>query len=79
MIGPLRGPSIGDGSDALIWNLCANTEGLVPQLVLDGSMTMLVANELGGVGGTSSPLSGLPPFRKVLERRKGFCHALLWR
>ena len=37
-------------SDALIRNLYVNTEGPVSQLVLDRSIKMLMANELGGIG-----------------------------
>ena len=41
-------------SDALIGNLPVNTEGPVPQLVLDQSIKMLVANELERRGRASS-------------------------
>jgi hypothetical protein len=46
--------SVGGGSDVLIRNLQVHTEGPVFQLVLDQSIKMLVANELRGIGGTSS-------------------------
>lgn len=48
-------PSVGGGSDALIRNLHGNPEDPVPQVVLDPSIKMLAANELGGIGGTSAP------------------------
>jgi hypothetical protein len=38
----------------LIENLYVNTEGSVSQLVLDQSVKMLAANELGRIGRTSS-------------------------
>jgi hypothetical protein len=45
-------------SDALIRKLHLNTEGPVHQLALNGSIRMLMANELGGIGSISSFTTG---------------------
>ena len=49
-----------------------NTEGPIPQLVLDQSIKMLVANELCGIGRTSSFPAG-----KLADagEEKRICHA----
>lgn len=51
--------NVGNGSEALlIKNLHVNPEGPVLQLVLDLSIKILVANEMSGIGRTSSFLGG---------------------
>ena len=63
--------ALGSGSDALIWNLPVNTEGPVPQCVLDRSIKMQAANELSGIVGTSS----FPAGRLAAAREKRIHHA----
>jgi hypothetical protein len=45
---------MGIGSHVLVGNLHVNTDGPVPQTIIDRSIKMLVANELGRIGRTSS-------------------------
>lgn len=55
----------GGSSNALTRNLYANPDDPVPQLLLDRSIKMLVANELGRIGRTSSfPLGRLADTRE---------------
>ena len=52
----------------MIKNLCENTEDPVPQLVLDPSLKMLAAKELGSIGRTSSFPTGRLADAKEGER-----------
>ena len=71
--GHRRTPSVGGGSDVLIGNLHVNPEGPLPQLVLDQSIKILMANELGRIDGRDLQFSC-----RQASRAKGesFHHAL---
>lgn len=67
---------VGGGSDALIGNLCVNAKGHVPQLVLDGSIKILVANSwLEEVGLPVSCRQNWFPAAKHYSKYLSYCFA----